>query len=554
MKMVKSILLSSAASLVVMTGAQAADLPVKAKAVEYVKVCSAYGAGFYYVPGTDLCMRVGGWVRMEAAYNVNSNITQGPLSGNRRDRTDQNDFVNRARGYVTVDTRYNSEYGTVRTYIAVGYSGNNSTDYSFNRGFIQVAGFTVGIATSFYDFYSVPAVQLFGFAPGSDTGDGGYRVWAYTAQFGGGWSATISAEEQRTIGVWNTNIAYGNPLTAAIVPNNNGVQQGILGATGIAATTPFQNDRVGTKYPDFVANVRLDQSWGSIQGMGALHDTSAGYYPGCSAAGAATTVAIDTFGESSTITDPAKAAAQSSICSTSKANVNGHPGDRLGWAAGIGAKLNVPSMGPGDNLVGQVSWTHGASKYNFQNDSFSPYIFRGNGRLGMGFLTDAVFAGHTGTAPNGSGAFTDSLHLTNTFALNAAYDHYWSPKLRTSLWVGYGQVSYDATANANICAGMSSGASYSSSTNIISKVGNNSIVSSVDNCSNNWSTYSIGSRTQWNLTKQTYLSLEGVYTHLNSANKGSADILNSGAQNSVNGAVISDVNIWSARIRMHSDF
>ena len=62
MKMVKSLLLGSAAGLVAVAGAQAADLPVKAKPVEYVKVCSAYGAGFYYIPGTDICLRVGGYV------------------------------------------------------------------------------------------------------------------------------------------------------------------------------------------------------------------------------------------------------------------------------------------------------------------------------------------------------------------------------------------------------------------------------------------------------------------------------------------------------------
>ena len=63
MKMVKSLLLGTAAGLVAMTGAQAADLPVKAKPVQYVKICSLYGAGFYYIPGTDMCLKIGGWVR-----------------------------------------------------------------------------------------------------------------------------------------------------------------------------------------------------------------------------------------------------------------------------------------------------------------------------------------------------------------------------------------------------------------------------------------------------------------------------------------------------------
>jgi hypothetical protein len=51
MKLVKSLLLGSVAGLAAVAGAQAADLPVaKAAPVEYVRVCSTYGAGFFYIP------------------------------------------------------------------------------------------------------------------------------------------------------------------------------------------------------------------------------------------------------------------------------------------------------------------------------------------------------------------------------------------------------------------------------------------------------------------------------------------------------------------------
>ena len=73
MKMVKSLLLGSAAGLVAVAGAQAADLPVKAKPVEYVKICSIYGAGFFYIPGTDTCIKIGGWVRAEYAFGETGN-------------------------------------------------------------------------------------------------------------------------------------------------------------------------------------------------------------------------------------------------------------------------------------------------------------------------------------------------------------------------------------------------------------------------------------------------------------------------------------------------
>ena len=70
MKMVKSLLLGTAAGLVAVAGAQAADMPVKAAPVQYVKICSLYGDGFYYIPGTDTCLKMGGYLRVQAEYNM----------------------------------------------------------------------------------------------------------------------------------------------------------------------------------------------------------------------------------------------------------------------------------------------------------------------------------------------------------------------------------------------------------------------------------------------------------------------------------------------------
>ena len=203
MKMVKSLLLGSAAGLVAVAGAQAADLPVKAKPVQYVKICSLYGVGFYYIPGTDMCIKIGGWVRAEYGWGQNGNFAWGWANNNVNNRsTNNSDF--RARGYITADARNQTEYGTVRGYIAVGLSENEhggdvtaSNNFSANRAFIQWAGFTFGRAQSFFDFYSNPATSYWGAFPGSDTGDGGWFVMGYTAQFGNGFSATIAAEAPR---------------------------------------------------------------------------------------------------------------------------------------------------------------------------------------------------------------------------------------------------------------------------------------------------------------------------------------------------------------------
>src|ERR1700745_216854 len=119
MKMVKSLVLGSAATLVAMGGAQGADLPVKAKAVEYVKVCSLYGAGFWYIPGTDTCIKLGGYLRAEVALGSNSdfsgqyNLTSGQ-NGARNRLT--NYYTMRAREDLNIDTRTATEYGVVRTF------------------------------------------------------------------------------------------------------------------------------------------------------------------------------------------------------------------------------------------------------------------------------------------------------------------------------------------------------------------------------------------------------------------------------------------------------
>jgi len=125
MKMVKSLLLVSAAGLVAVSGAQAADLPVKAKPVEYVKVCSLYGAGFYYVPGTDICVKIGAYVRAEYAYgNVAGSLTNLDAIGTdgQRTRVSGPDYQQRARAFIFLDSRQQTAYGTLRAYLNIGWS------------------------------------------------------------------------------------------------------------------------------------------------------------------------------------------------------------------------------------------------------------------------------------------------------------------------------------------------------------------------------------------------------------------------------------------------
>src|SRR5262245_7373970 len=270
---------------------------------------------------------------------------------------------------------------------------------------MQFAGFTVGAAQSFFDFYSAPASSFFG-PPSSDTGDGGWKVFAYTAQFGNGFSATFSFEEPRN---------FGTTFPQSGVLNTN------LGNLVVGVNTS-DADRAKTRFPDIVQNWRVDQAWGSAQLMVAAHDVSGGYYA-ASGATCSTLTAGFLQANAGTLTG-------SEIC--------GHPADKVGWAVGGGTRFNFQG---GDYFQWQATYSQGAIRYvGFTPaGAFSPVMFNGQ-NLGYGFFSDAVFS-------NASGA----VQLTTSWGINAAYDHLWLPNFRTSLYGSYWRIEYGDNANLAIC-------------------------------------------------------------------------------------------------------
>ncbi len=394
MKMVKSLLLGSAAGLVAVTAGQAAELPVKARPVQYVKICSLYGAGFYYMPGTDMCIKIGGWVRAEVRWNQNGNSANGGYNNQLNSRA-TNNFWTRERGYITADAREETAYGVARGYIAVGVSSNNtggevasSSTFSSNRAFVQWAGFTAGQTVSFFDFYPAAALMInAGQTLSEDTGDAGWWVWAYTAQFGGGFSATLSAEERRAGQIINVGPGTGTAPIAGVLPGST-----------FAATGGYG----GWQSPDVVANLRVDQGWGSAQVMGALHELNPLYYG----------------------TTPA----------------TGGPSTQWGWVVGGGLRINAPFISPGDYFVGEVNYTQGALKYLADAQSGGNFSNVAGDTQGFGVGSDCVFGTGTG------------CELTSAWNFNLAYEHYWTPAWHQSVVGGYMAVSYDNTANGYLCS------------------------------------------------------------------------------------------------------
>ena len=125
MRSTRSIILGSAASLLALGGAQAADLPVKAKAVEYVRICSLYGAGFFFIPGTDTCIKIGGYLRADITFNGGAHGGPAWNSDLGQQNRYRDYFVSRSRMALTVDTRTATEYGVVRTFGQGNFQFNN---------------------------------------------------------------------------------------------------------------------------------------------------------------------------------------------------------------------------------------------------------------------------------------------------------------------------------------------------------------------------------------------------------------------------------------------
>jgi hypothetical protein len=184
---IKSLLIGSAAALVAVSGARAADAVVaEPEAVEYVRVCDAYGAGFFYIPGTETCLKIGGYVRYQIDFSDGD-------SGWRKTSEAMLNFT------ASSDT----ELGTLTSYIEI--SASNSGDYDYiegdlgSRGYdglgsfgldhawIGLGGLKMGWSDSVYDGGLNGEFDSFG----SDA----VHFISYTFAGGNGFSATLSLEE-----------------------------------------------------------------------------------------------------------------------------------------------------------------------------------------------------------------------------------------------------------------------------------------------------------------------------------------------------------------------
>ena len=280
-----------------------------------------------------------------------------------------------ARARLDVDARNSTEYGLLRAFMRLQLTNNSGASRWGNpavqantadtispvldKAFVQLGGLTAGRFSSFFDFYGGTGLFAGGIYGSNVSSISGF---AYTQSFGNGFSATLSFEDANA---------------RVVVPTGN------LGYTA-----------AGESMPDVVANLRVDQSWGSAQLSAALHQVRPAY---------------------------------TSAFTSGSAD--------YGWAIQGGAKINLPMIAAGDALWLQAGYAQGAMSYiGLSSTSFNV------GRLNYA-ISDAFFANNT-------------VQLTTGYALTATFIHYWTPTIRQALFGNYTQV--DPTGSASQAVALAS--------------------------------------------------------------------------------------------------
>ncbi|RUX06531.1 MULTISPECIES: porin [unclassified Mesorhizobium] len=259
---IKSLLLGSAAALIAVSGARAADAVVVAEPepAEYVKICDVYGAGYFYIPGTETCLRIGGYVRYDIGVGDVGSF-DGAKSNDHEDGEQQGTYYKHARFTLKTWTGQETELGTLKTYTETRFNFGNNNGYgrygtdgttlgnpagngsvSLNFAWIQLGGLRVGKDESAFNTFIGYAGSVI-----NDTlvpyGDFDTNVVQYYFDAGNGFSAVVSLEEGS--GVVGTIDSY--------VPHVVGGLKWTQGWGAISGVVAYDSN-----YEEVAGKVRLD--------------------------------------------------------------------------------------------------------------------------------------------------------------------------------------------------------------------------------------------------------------------------------------------------------
>jgi hypothetical protein len=387
MTLIKSLLLGSAAGVVAVSAAQAADLPTRKGpvAAEYVRICSITVAGApvvgFVLPGSDTCIKFSGYVtaQVEGGNLSNGYFLNNPaqtLSTQRITGTNLRDsFGYTTRFNFTIDAVSNTAYGPLVSHAELQFNHGNGfdntgnqqfagSDGGLNRAYVTWAGLTAGKIDSFFSFTGGGLAWANFFSP-DRKGFNQPDVLAYTASFGGGFSATISLEDA-------ANGATNNPANSGTLMGYN--------ASAVQG---------GMRAPDIVGSLDVKQAWGAAHLGAVAHSVRA-----------------------------------TSLNNNSQLNT-------WGWALDAGVSFNIPNMA-GSTIGLTGAWSRNATWYSGLPDGMWGENGAVNGNGQAMILADA----YSNQGPAGTWATPTAWSITGwaQFAV--------SPQVTLGLEGSYGQVSW----------------------------------------------------------------------------------------------------------------
>ncbi|MCB1492439.1 MAG: porin [Rhodobiaceae bacterium] len=231
MTKLKGLFLGSAAAILAVTGAHAADAP--AEVFDYVRICDAYGTKYYYIPGTETCLRIGGYLQWRAtAYHNDSDWA--PRGRNQAIALNETNFDLKGRARLWLDAREETEWGTLRGYME--YEANDGGALIMRHAYLQIAGITAGHTSTLMNYLGHGGGPLYLTISG-DNGVSRNQLINYTVNFGNGFSIAAGFEESDVTDTFYVGAAAG-----------------------------------GDDLPDFAARLSVEQGWGAFGVSGMIRD------------------------------------------------------------------------------------------------------------------------------------------------------------------------------------------------------------------------------------------------------------------------------------------
>jgi hypothetical protein len=440
MTLIKSLLLGSAAGIVAVASAQAADLPTrKAAPVEYVKVCNVGGITGWTLPGSDTCVKFSGYItaqftggNLNTQYNYGSIsdaavaasntfipqspavaaglTTLSPLDSRLTQRVliaasapQNNQSFNRNQvGWTTranfgFDMASNTAYGPLIGHFDINSENGNGFDNTgtqtyLNTGYLTWAGITAGKAQSFYSFTG-GGDNWANFASPDQKGFNEPDLLAYTASFGGGFTATIAAQSQGSNGGsgGGTNMGGGN--------------------IGVSSLSPSTITFGGEKWPDIVGALHVKQGWGEAQVSGVVHNVN--------------------VEDTAYNTAPFNNVSGSLGCGLDNSLACNSHHNQIGWGVDAGVKVNLPSFGAGDDFLVTGSYTQSAVWYSGLPDMMWGENGQVNGNGQPMYMQDAFF-----------NPITNSWSKPTAWSVSALIEHHFTPQFYLDLEGSVGQLKW----------------------------------------------------------------------------------------------------------------